>query len=224
MPIRLNLLAEAQAAEEIRRRDPVKRAIWVAIVIVAGVLCWSSLLQARIITDNSRLSNLSGKLNSRTNQYTQILADKQHLVDASAKLAALNRFATKRFLQANELDSMQRAMVDGIHVVKLATAQSFDVVPETKPSVSETGKTVPGKPGRSIEKTRLIIDARDTSPSPGSEQINRFKETLVHRFQSQQVSSNAFRLVNLATPAVDNESGKLYVQFNLECSYPDRAR
>ena len=30
MPIRLNLLAEAQAAEDLRRRDPVKRALWLA--------------------------------------------------------------------------------------------------------------------------------------------------------------------------------------------------
>ena len=35
MPIRLNLLAEAQAAEEARRRDPVKRAIWLAALIIA---------------------------------------------------------------------------------------------------------------------------------------------------------------------------------------------
>ena len=224
MPIRLNLLAEAQAAEELRRRDPVKRSIWVAIAIVAVVLCWSSLLQARIITDNSRLSNLSGRLNSRTNQYTQILADKQHLVDASAKLAALNRFASNRFLQANVLDAMQRAIVPGIHVVKLQTAQTFDVVPETKPSVSESGRPIPGRPGKSIEKTKVVIDARDESPNPGSEQINQFKGTLGLKFEGQQVSSNAFRLVNLATPTLNAETGQLFVQFNLECNYPERSR
>ncbi len=36
MPIRLNLLAEAQAAEEMRRRDPVKRALWLAGLIIAA--------------------------------------------------------------------------------------------------------------------------------------------------------------------------------------------
>jgi len=42
MPIRLNLLAEAQAAEEARRRDPVKRAIWIGALLVSVVLVWSS--------------------------------------------------------------------------------------------------------------------------------------------------------------------------------------
>ena len=36
MPIRLNLLAEAQAAEEARRRDPVKRAVWMAALIIVA--------------------------------------------------------------------------------------------------------------------------------------------------------------------------------------------
>lgn len=41
MPIRLNLLAEAQAMEEMRRRDPVKRAIWVGSLLVAVALAWA---------------------------------------------------------------------------------------------------------------------------------------------------------------------------------------
>jgi hypothetical protein len=224
MPIRINLLAEAQAAEELRRRDPVKRAMWAGFVIVALVLGWSSILQARIITDNSRLGNLMGKLNSRTNQYTQILADKQRLLDVEIKLNALNRFATNRFLQANILDALQRATVTGIHVIKLQTVQTFELVPETKPTVTESGVRVPGKPGRSTEKTRLLIDARDTSEVPGGEKINKFKETLVQNFKSQHISTNGIRLVNLATPNIEAETGKPFVQFNLECAYPDRSR
>jgi hypothetical protein len=208
----------------LRRRDPVKRAMWVGFVLVCIVLGWSSLLQARIITDNSRLGNLVGKLNSRTNQYTQVLADKQRLLDVETKLTALNRFASNRFLQANLLDAIQRGTVPGIHVIKLQTVQSFEVIPETKPTVTDGGARLPGRPGRSTEKTRLIIDARDTSEVPGGEYINKFKATLAQCFQTQQVSTNGIRLVNLATPSIDAESGKLFVQFNLECNYPDRTR
>ena len=39
MPIRLNLLAEAQALEESRRRDPVKRAVWAGVFLVLA-LAW----------------------------------------------------------------------------------------------------------------------------------------------------------------------------------------
>ena len=38
MPIRINLLAEAQAAEEMRRKDPVKRAVWIGGFVIFLVL------------------------------------------------------------------------------------------------------------------------------------------------------------------------------------------
>ena len=44
MPIHINLLAEAQAAEELRRRDPVKRAIFIGISLVIVALMWSGMV------------------------------------------------------------------------------------------------------------------------------------------------------------------------------------
>jgi hypothetical protein len=53
MPIRLNLLAEAQAAEDFRRRDPVKRGIGLAALLVALMLVFSSFLQLRATLANT---------------------------------------------------------------------------------------------------------------------------------------------------------------------------
>ena len=50
MPLRINLLAEAQAAEELRRRNPVKRALWIGGFIVALILLWSSTLQVQLMS------------------------------------------------------------------------------------------------------------------------------------------------------------------------------
>ena len=47
MPIRINLLAEAQALEDLRRRDPVKRASWAGLLLVLLVLVWISSLQLK---------------------------------------------------------------------------------------------------------------------------------------------------------------------------------
>ena len=44
MPIHINLLAEAQAAEELRRHDPVKRAIFIGISLVVVALMWSGMV------------------------------------------------------------------------------------------------------------------------------------------------------------------------------------
>ena len=60
MPIRLNLLAEAQAAEELRRRDPVKRAIWIGALILAAMLVWSSSRQLQVMLASSELNRLEG--------------------------------------------------------------------------------------------------------------------------------------------------------------------
>ena len=45
MPIRINLLAEAQAAEELRRKNPVKRGIWIGGFLVLVVILWIAKLQ-----------------------------------------------------------------------------------------------------------------------------------------------------------------------------------
>ncbi len=225
MPIRINLLAEAQAAEEFRRRDPVKRAIWVAVVLVALVLFWASYLQARIITDKSRLSSLEGKLSSQTNQYVQIIANRNQLNDVNTRLMALGRLATNRFLEATMLDSLQHATVDGIQLVKLHTEQAYELVAAVKPS-AEDGKKTPGKPATSTEKIKLLLDAKDTSSNPGSEQIYRYKETLARTpyFQEQHIATNEIQLKSYSAPQIDNETGKPYVLFTLECLFPDRTR
>ena len=55
MPIRINLLAEAHAAEELRRKDPVKRGIYGAVVVVSCVLIWALTLQLKIMAAKHEL-------------------------------------------------------------------------------------------------------------------------------------------------------------------------
>ena len=71
-----------------------------------------------------------------------------------------------------------------------------------------------------------MLYARDNSANPCDEQINKFKEMLAHTpyFMAQQISTNNILLKNLASPQLDGESGKPYVIFTLECSYPDKLR
>lgn len=225
MPIRINLLAEAQAAEEIRRRDPVKRSIWGAIIIISAVLVWMGSLQVKIIADTVNLGNLEARLSSRTNQFVQILNNKTNLDGITEKLGALNRMVTNRFLEASVLDALQHTTVAGIHLLRLRTDQTFEEVPGIKPTV-EKGKTIPGRPGGSTERIRLFLDAKDASENPGGDQINKFREMLACTpyFQSQKISTNNIRLKTFSSPQLDNESGKAYVLFSLECSYPDHVR
>lgn len=225
MPIRINLLAEAQALEEIRRRDPVKRAIYISVGLVLLVLVWWSYLQVQVFADSGTLKNLEASLNSQTNQYSQILSNKKKLTEVNSKLSALNRLAANRYLQADALDALLHTSVDGIQITHLHTDQAYESTPEVK-ATSEGTKKTPAKPATTVEKIRLVIDAKDGSPNPGGDQINKFKENLAQTayFVEQHISTNNIFLKNFSTPQIDNESGKAYVLFSLECIYPERAR
>jgi hypothetical protein len=224
MPIRINLLAESQAAEEIRRRDPVKRAIWVAVCIVVVVLVWSSSLQVKIMADNGRLSNLEGKLASRTNDYVKVLANEHKLTETKTKLKALNQLAAGRFLEATLLDAFQHSPVNGIQISHLRTEQGYEVIPDLPPTKLDNGKVIPGRPGIAKERIKLYLDARDDSPSPGIIQVNKFKDTLARTayFETERIMSNNITLKSLSPPVFDNESQKPFVRFSLECYYQER--
>jgi len=226
MPIRINLLAEAQAAEDVRRRDPVKRAIWVAVLLVILALSWVGCLQFEILRDNSKLGSLQAKLSSGTNEYVQILTNQRNLDETNEKLAALDRLATNRFLNATVLDALMHSTLDGIQLTTVKTEHLFDVVPEIKPRMGDDKRMIPGKPGSATERIKLYLNAKDTSSNPGGDQVNKFKEILAQTpyFKSQHFSTNDLLLKNLSTPLFDNDSGKAYVQFTFECSYADRVR
>jgi hypothetical protein len=222
MPIRINLLAESQAAEELRRKDPVKRAIWVGVCIVVLVLVWSSSLQVKIMAENGRLATLENQLNSKTNEYSKVLESQKKLAEIDSKLAALNHMAADRFLQATLLDAFMHSPVNGIQINHLRTEQSYDVQPEVRPTKSDSGGLIAGKPGSATERIKLYIDARDSSTTPGIVQVNKFKDILAHTpyFEGERIGTNAISLKSI-TPANIDEMQKPFVLFSLECQYQD---
>ena len=98
MPIRINLLAEAQAAEELRRKDPVKRAVLAGILIICAVMVWSSTVQVSIIVSKSELSGLQSTWQRLEKNYNVAVDTKRKALDAEEKLSALQRLTTNRFL------------------------------------------------------------------------------------------------------------------------------
>jgi hypothetical protein len=227
MPIRINLLAEAQAAEDLRRRDPVKRAILVAVVLVLLVLGWWSILFGNSMLVKSNLSKYENEYNSLTNKYTQVLANQNRLHDTESRLTMLSHYAAGRFLAASPLDALQHATVDNIRLMNLHFEQTYEVTPEVAAVVNpDTGARTPGKPGSSKEKVKLILDAKDSSDNPGGEQISRMQQILAANpyFQDQHITTNRIKLLKSDMPQYDNEARKPYVMFELECQYVDMPR
>src|ERR1035437_5315720 len=152
MPIRLNLLAEAQAAEEERRRNPVKRALWLAALAIVLILVWSSSLQLRAILVNSEVSRLEGRITTRTNEFQQILDNQRKTGEINARLRALGQLTSNRFLSGNLLNALQLTTVDDIQLIRLRLDQAYVCFEGTKSHTNDNNVLIPGKPATSTEK------------------------------------------------------------------------
>jgi hypothetical protein len=223
MAIRLNLLAEAQALEEQRRRDPVKRAIWGGVLVVLLILVWSSSLQMRAMLSRGELSRIEAQMASRTNEYRTALLNQSKLLESRARLAGLNQLATNRFLQGTALNALQQMIVDDVQLVRFRSEQSYLVTEETKP-VKTDGKVIPGRPATSTERIVLTLDAKDISSIPG-DQVAKFKHAISASpyFQTVMGQTNEVRLASLSPPQ-QASGGKAFVSFTLECRIPERTR
>ena len=62
MPIRINLLAEQLEAEEARRRDPIKRALWMGGSFFVTLVLFSASLQYRLSSARNELATVQAKL------------------------------------------------------------------------------------------------------------------------------------------------------------------
>jgi hypothetical protein len=224
MPIRLNLLAEAQALEELRRRDPVKRAIWIGAGLVAVSLAWSASSQFKAVMIKAELSHLEDQLKARTNEYQQVVANQAKLDDINHRLGALRRLATNRILYGTLLNALQGPVVENVQLMRLRTDQSYTLNEEVKAKTNANSRIVPGKPASVTEKLVLTLDARDSAPNPG-DQVKSFKQAISDApyFQAALGKTNEVRLTSLSPPQPAPDS-KPFVLFTLECRYPEKTQ
>jgi hypothetical protein len=221
MAIRINLLSEAQALEEMRRRDPVKRAIWIAVAVGAVVLCWSGYLQAKAVGAKVELSHLESQLRSRTNDYRQVIENKRRLDDANLKLGKLQELATNRFLNGTVLDALQHTTVDDVQLMRVRISHDYLVVEKTENKTNSDGVVLSrGRPASATEKVALTLEARDNS---GGEQTIKFRDALASCSYVRSVlgKTNEVKLTSSQPQIVD---GRNVVQFTLECRYPEKVR
>ncbi len=224
MPIRINLLAEAQAAEELRRRDPVKRATWIGALLISAILAWASVLQTRITLQRAQVARLENKIGELEVDYNTIVRSQKTLAETRQKLVALDRLSTNRYLTGNLLDALQKAYVPDVRVIKLKTSFNYLMTAATPPKTNAFS-VIEGKPATATERITVHIEAVDSSGNPG-DHVNDYKESvssLKHLDDVFQNTERDVRLTGLNPPQTDS-SGRQYVLFTLECSYPEKIR
>lgn len=223
MPIHINLLAEAQAAEELRRRDPVKRAIFIGASLVVVSLMWSATVKVSAILARERFALVEGSINAQTNAYQRVESERKQIAQTQVKLAALQKLQSARFLQGNLLEALQHATVTGVQLTRLHVDQA-NIFKEGTAAQNNGDAATAGRPATVRGIIIVHLDARDYSANPG-DQVNNFKQVIAKQpyFQAMLIKTNG---VQLASPpsAPQNDAGKPYVMFTLDCRYPEVIR
>jgi len=227
MPIRINLLAEAQSAEDLRRRDPVKRAIWIGGFCVALALLWCGKLQLDIWREGitrTRMENDWTTLEPKN----KVLVQKQEKANRLENYVRnLDRYSTNRFLWANALNALQHSLVDDIQVTHVRGEQSYEITSsESVTNISASGTSVTRKAGTSTEHIKMLIDARDFRNQ--DQQWTKFKESLSSNeyFKRHLKTNDSFVLEGTQGSPLRDASDPTheYVTFSLVAKLPEVKR
>jgi hypothetical protein len=141
MPIRINLLAEEQAAEEMRRRDPVKRALILGVLLIILMIGWIGITQVSVMAARGELGSLDGRLKKVDEGSRQAKADQVALADAEQRLRALENYSTHRFFWGTFLDNLQHVSLETIRLMEIKAEQKY-VSGDVNPKFFSTNVTV----------------------------------------------------------------------------------
>jgi hypothetical protein len=215
-------MAEAQAAEEARRRNPVKLGIWVAGFCIVVVGAWIANNQFAISNANSTLTRLTDTWNYEKKQYDLVTTNKEMIAKVDGKLAALDRLSTNRFLWGNVLNALQTTVVDHVTVVHIRGDQTYTTQDSSFIGSGSTKKMVSGGV---IESIKLAIDGRDLDPANAG--YSKYKDRLSNFpfFVQKLGSHDGFILEGtLGQLSIDPQSTKTFQNFAFVTRFPTVTR
>src|SRR4051812_20658889 len=213
MPIKINLLAEAQALEDLRRKDPVKRAVLAGALLVAGALVFSSSVQFKVMASKSELSSLETTWKGIEKNYANSVDTHRRTLEAEERLTALQQMVTNRFLWGTALNAFQKTLngIEQVQVMHLKTEQNY--------IVTEDARAKEGKPGgraNATEKIAMIIEALDSSTQLNTH--SRYKASIANEpfFQNCLQKTNGVLLLSLSAPQAESGRKNPVVKFSLQ--------
>jgi hypothetical protein len=223
MPIRINLLAEAQANEELRRKDPVKRSAWIAGFFVSLVLLWILKLQCDIWFDQKDLARINGRWTEIKSNYAAVTNNVLKTAEIDQKLAALDELETNRFLWAPVLNALQKTVINDVQVLHIKGQQIYAKEDARQIGNSAGSKTVPAS---MTEKISLFIDAKDCNA--GQENYTKYKEALCESefFVKSLGRRDGFVIEGtLSQPTADpSDPSRTFITFALVSHFPEVRR
>jgi len=227
MPIRINLLAEVQAAEELRRQDPVKRAIIGAVVLVVLVLGYAGMLVYQGIQKKNDLVARQQVWDGLRPKHEAIKRNDTLKVETDKNVEKVFAYSTNRWFWAPVLNALAQVSTNSfttnIQVVKLHTEQVFAEAPEIKAGTNAVTKAlIKYRPPGMIEINRIIITAKDFGRDTDAN-YNRLKIVLAEFpfIKAELEPGGSVKVLDWTRGAVDpmQPGSKGYMNFVLQCQF-----
>jgi hypothetical protein len=143
MPIRINLLAEHQAAEEARRKDPVMRTVYAGVALLILTIVWILWYQHRINVAKAELAQLAPKYALADATMKEINNKKRAVLDAEQRVKSLQRYATDRLLWGTFLKALQEVSVDNVRLMSARVEQKYTFAPTNALPGATTNMNLP---------------------------------------------------------------------------------
>jgi hypothetical protein len=229
MPTRLNLLAEDQAIETMKRNDPVKRAVWLGGFAVSLVLLWGLSLFFKITVAKVDLARLELRWGRMEAAVKAVQENRRRQGEIEQKLAALSQFTGERFLYANALNAFQQTCVENVQLIRLRSSHTYTRIEAAKSAVPAGSPRDAAKPllrpASAVEKIVLSLDGSDVSSRSG-EQVPRFREVIAGYpfFKENLQKTNSILLTSLSAPQAESSRKTTTVMFGLQLNFQEKER
>lgn len=118
-------MAEHLAAEEMKRRDPIKRAVAVGVLLMVLMLVWIGLTQMNVTAARNELEQNTNKL-AKLEESTLVIKTNQALfLESEFKIKSLEKYSTNRFFWGTFLDALQQVSVENIRLMDVRSEQRY---------------------------------------------------------------------------------------------------
>ena len=125
MPIKLNLLAEQIAAEDAKRRDPIKRSIALGIVLTAAFLLLIIWRQFTVRSAGQHFSGLTNRLTQIDEKFRLVKTNQAIWMDTEFRISSLNRFSSNKFLWGTFLNAVQECALPELRLTSLSGETTY---------------------------------------------------------------------------------------------------
>jgi hypothetical protein len=181
------------------------------------------MLQGKLLIKMREVNRYDSEWRNFEKDYKVVTANQDKAADATLKKAALTSLATNRFLWAPMLNALQYTLVDGVQITHIKTEQGHTLTEGTKTSTNSAGIVSKAKPATSRQKVLFVVDAKDLSSRSG-DQIFKFQEKL-NAEPYFKTNLEKIELTGRSQPQTDPANpNRPFVQFTLECRFPDEVR